>query len=112
MGSIAMSTHNRTLDDQTIERVVFEVLKEQWRPPLLEWFKERLLKMPRHELTKSDRLIGDVWGDGDDAALFALEVEKRLGIMIPQDEWATVYTIQGVIDLFKRHRNHAARAAL
>jgi hypothetical protein len=25
-----MSTHNRIPDDQTIERLVFDVLKEQW----------------------------------------------------------------------------------
>jgi acyl carrier protein len=47
-----------------------------------------------------------VWGDSDDAGYFALEVENRLGIAIPRDEWSMVYTIQDVIDLFKRHRNH------
>ena len=103
-----MSTHNRIPDDQTIDRVVFEVLRERWGPPLLEWFKERLLNKPRKELQKTDKIIGDVWSDGDDASYFALEVEKRLGIAIPHDEWSTAYTIQDVIDLFKRHRDHAA----
>jgi hypothetical protein len=55
-----------------------------------------------------DKIIGDVWGDGDDAGYFALEVEKRVGIAIPRDAWSTVYTIQDVIDLFKRYRDHAA----
>ena len=106
-----MSTHNRIPDDPTIERVVFDVLKEQWGPPLLDWFKERLLNTPRRELEMSDKIIGDVWSDGDDAGYFALEVEKRLGITIPPTEWLTVRTIQDVqdvIDLFKRHRDRAA----
>jgi acyl carrier protein len=103
-----MSTHHRIPDDQTIERVVFDVLRERWGPPLLEWFKERLLNKPRRELQKTDKVIGDVWGDGDDASYFAIEVEKRVGIAIPRDEWSTVYTIQDVIDLFKRYRDHTA----
>ncbi len=103
-----MSTHNRIPDDSTIERVVFDVLKEQWGPPLLDWFKERLLNTPRRELKKSDKIIGDVWGDSDDASYFALEVEKRLGITLLPTEWLKVRTIQDVIDLFKRHRDRAA----
>jgi|CXWL01.1.fsa_nt_gi acyl carrier protein len=103
-----MSTQNRIADDQTIERIVFDVLRERWGPPLLDWFKERLLNKPRRELQKTDKIIGDVWRDSDDAGYFALEVEKRIGIVIPRDAWASVYTIQDVIDLFKRHRDHAA----
>jgi acyl carrier protein len=103
-----MSTHNRIPDDQTIERVVFDVLRKQWGPPFLEWFKERCLNKPRQELKKTDKIIGDVFGDGDDASYFALEVEQRVGFAIPRDEWSTVYTIQDVIDLLKRHRDHAA----
>lgn len=52
-----MSTHNRIPDDQTIERLVFDVLREQWGPPLLEWFKERLLSKPRRELQNMDKII-------------------------------------------------------
>lgn len=72
-----MSTHNRIPDDPNIERIVFDVLREQWGPSLLDWFKERLLNTPRRELKRSDNIIGDVWGDGDDASYFALEGEKR-----------------------------------
>lgn len=100
--------HPQIPDDQTIERVVFDVLRERWGPPLLDWFKERLLNQPRRELEKTVTIIGDVWRDGDDAGYFALEVEKRVGIAIPRDAWSTVYTIQDVIDLFKRHRDHVA----
>jgi len=103
-----MSIHNRIPDDQTIERVIFEVLRERWGPPLLDWFKERLLNKPQREPQRTDKIIGDVWRDGDDAGYFALEVEKRLSIVIPRDEWSTVYTIQDVIDLFKRHRDRIA----
>ena len=103
-----MSSHNRIPDDQTIERLVFDVLRERWGPPLLEWFKERLLSKPRRELQRADNLIGDVWGDGDDASYFALEVEKRVGIAIPRDAWSTVYTIQEVNDLFKQYGDHSA----
>lgn len=103
-----MSIPNQVPDDSTIERVVFEVLREQWALPLLDWFKERLLSTPRRELKKTDKVIGNVWGDGDDASYFALEVEKRLEITIPPIEWRTVRTIQDVIDLFKRHRDHTA----
>jgi len=103
-----MSTHNRIPDDPTIERVVFDVLREQWGPPLLDWFKERMLNTPRRKLEMSDKIIGDVWSDGDDASYFALEVEKRLGLTIPQTEWLTVRTIQDIIDLFKRQRDRAA----
>jgi len=100
-----MSTHNQIPDDQTIERVVFEVLRERWGPPLLDWFKERLFNKPRREPQRTDKIIGDVWGAGDDASYFALEVEKRLGITIPSAEWLTVCTIQDMIDLFKRYRD-------
>ena len=103
-----MSIHNRIPDDQTIERLVFDVLREQGEQPLLEWFKGRLLSKPRRELQKMDKMIGDVWNDGDDAGYFALEVEQRVGIAIPLDAWSTVYTIQDVIDFFKRHRDHAS----
>ena len=102
-----MSIHNRIPDDQTIERVIFEVLRERWGPPLLDWFKERLLNKPRREPQRTDKIIGDVWRDGDDAGYFALEVEKRLGITIPPAEWLTVHTIQDMIDLFKHHRDRA-----
>ena len=106
--NLGMSSHNRIPDDPTIERVVFDVLRERWGPPLLDWVKARLLNTPRREFEMSDKIIGDVWGDGDDASYFALEVEKRLGITIPPTEWLTVRTIQDVIDLFKRHRDRAA----
>lgn len=100
-----MSIPKQIPDDQTIEGEVFQVLKEEWRPPLLDWFKEKLLNAPRRELKNKDRLIGDVWGSGDDAAYFVLKLEKRLEITIPPDEWPKVRTLQDVIDLFKRHRN-------
>lgn len=102
-----MSTHNKPLDDSTIEKVVFDVLREHWGPPLLDWFRERFFNAPKRELKKTDKIIGDVWGDGDDASYFALEVEKRLDISIPSEEWSKVFTIQDVIDLFKRYRNHS-----
>ena len=103
-----MSSHNRIPDDQTIERLVFDVLRERWGLPLLKWFKERLLSKPRGELRRTDKLIGDVWSDGDDASYFALEVDKCVGIAIPRDAWSTVYTIQDVNDLFKQYGDHSA----
>jgi acyl carrier protein len=51
---------------------------------------------------------GDVWGDGDDASYFALEIEKRLDISIPSEGWSKVFTIQDVLDLFKRYRDRSA----
>jgi len=102
-----MSSHNQIPDDQTIERVVFEVLRECWGPPLCDWFNGRFINKPEREPQKTDRIIGDVWGDGDDAGYFALEVEKRLGIVIPPAEWEIVSTVQDMIDLFKRYRDRA-----
>jgi acyl carrier protein len=95
-------------DDETIERMVFEVLKERWSPPILDSLKERFLGKPHRELKKTAKLVGDVWGDGDDATYFIEAVEKRIGVPIPIGEWKQVFTIQDVIDLFKRHRDRPA----
>lgn len=102
-----MALHNQILDDQNIEGVVLRVLREEWRPPLLDWIKEKLLNTPRREIKLTDRLVGDVWGSGDDASIFVLKLEKRLGIIIPPEEWSRVRTVQEIIDIFERHRPQA-----
>ncbi|MBH0189252.1 MAG: hypothetical protein HP493_10560 [Nitrospira sp.] len=94
--------------DETIERMVFEVLKERWAPRILESLKERFLGKPHQELKKTAKLVGDVWEDSDDATYFVEAVEKRIGVPVPIDEWKQVFTIQDVIDLFKRHRDRLA----
>ena len=105
-----MGTHHKSPDDETIERMVFQVLKERWGPPILDSLKERFFNKTHREPKKTDKLVGDVWGDGDDATYFAEEVEKRLGIPIPTEEWTKVFTIQDVIDLFKRYRDRSVRS--
>lgn len=102
-----METPHKSLDDETIERLVLEVLKERWGPPILDSLKERFFNKPHRELKKTDKLVGDVWGDGDDATYFVEEAEKRIGIPIPNEEWRKVFTIQDVIDLFKLYRDRS-----
>lgn len=102
-----MRSLSNSPDDEEIEKIVFQILKERWGPTVLDFLKERLFNKPHRELKKTDKLIGDVWGDSDDAGYFVEAVEKRIGIPIPIKEWKTVSTIQDVIDLFKRYRNRS-----
>lgn len=77
-------------EELNIEKVVLE---------LLEYF----VCVPGQKAHLTDNLIHDLRVDGDDFGIdFVLEIQRRLEIKIPVDEWNKVFTVQDVVNLVKR----------
>lgn len=80
-------------EESNIEKVVLE---------LLEYF----VCEPGYKPHLTDNLIHDLRVDGDDFGIdFVLEIQSRLQIKIPVDEWNQVFTVQDVVNLVKKFCN-------
>ena len=98
-------TQEALLDRAAIELIVLEVLAERWGPTIWASLRARWSGTPVRRPSMADNLVGDVWGDSDDAAYFIMEVERRTAIDVPQAEWRTVYTLGDVVEkLCSHHR--------
>ena len=67
---------------------------------------ESLLLLPRSNWRVTDDLVKDIKVDSDDLSfIFVPELEKRLGMRVPIDEWSTVSTVQEVIELLRKYKS-------
>ncbi|MEE3718018.1 hypothetical protein V2H45_14855 [Tumidithrix elongata RA019] len=65
---------------------------------------EDLSDIPFEAIKLSDRLIKDLKIDGDDLSfVFIPELELKLSLKVPTQEWSKVYTIEDVINLLQKH---------
>lgn len=65
---------------------------------------EDLSDIPFEAIKLSDRLIKDLKIDGDELSfVFVPELELKLSVKVPIQEWRTVYTIEDVINLLKKY---------
>lgn len=55
-------------------------------------------------VTLEKKLIADLKLLSDDATALALEMENKFEVRIPRPEWATVLTVQDMINLLAAHR--------
>jgi hypothetical protein len=86
---VKLGVYMSNAEESNIEKVVLE---------LLEYF----VCEPGHKPHLTDNLIHDLRVDGDDFGIdFVLEIQRRLEIKVPVDEWNKVFTVQDVVDLVK-----------
>jgi acyl carrier protein len=80
-----------SVDDETVAEAVIETL-------------ERILCKPRSTFRLTDRLVDDLRIASDDLSfMFVPELERKLGIRVPVDEWRSVYTGRDACELLKRY---------
>ena len=80
------------MESRDVEEAVWETL-------------EGILLTSRSKMRASDYLVRDIKIDSDDLSfIFVPEVEKKLKVKIPVEEWSRVYTVQDAIDLLKRYK--------
>lgn len=78
--------------DKDIEEAVFMML-------------ENILVKPRSTFRVTDKLVRDLKIDSDDLSfIFVPELENKLELEVPEEEWSEVYTVQDAINLLKRYR--------
>jgi acyl carrier protein len=80
------------MENKKVEETVWETL-------------ESILLCSRNELSPSASLVDDLKIHSDDLSfIFVPELEKKLRVKIPVEEWDNVYTIQNAIDLLNKYK--------
>jgi acyl carrier protein len=54
-------------------------------------------------IKENNYIIADLKLLSDDATAMAIDVQRRLGIKIPLNEWNSVYTVEDVINLCEKY---------
>ncbi|AFZ10678.1 hypothetical protein Osc7112_6543 (plasmid) [Oscillatoria nigro-viridis PCC 7112] len=79
-------------ESQDIERSVCELLKD--------------IVGSQRQLCLRHRLVKDLKIDSDVLSFeFAIPLQEKLKIDVPDDEWLNVYTIEDAINLLKRYQS-------
>jgi len=84
-----MPSPNTRLD---LERKLFEVVAE-------------MLKLDLEQIRMEDDLIVDLGADSLALAELTMQLEQRMGVKVPGDEWLEVITVGELADLIERHQH-------